>query len=631
MLDLIASFISSGLGANLLYTMIVIPSVLALVILLIPKRGELLRSALFLGALLLNAALSLGLLRLDDMKLYLPWAGGEVGINFALRVYNFSQQVIVIVAFIADLVGLYALSYLRKKDYSPGFLFYYLITLALVNGSLLANNLVVMLFFWEALLAVLFGMLILGNETDPKAAVKALVLNGIADLLLMLGIIITCYLAGTPLMSEMKPIALDSEIAVLGFVCMMLGALGKAGAMPFHSWIPDAAKAAPLPFMAIMPGALEKLLGTYLMIRVCFDFYSLQPGSAMSQLIMIIGAITLVLGGAMALIQKEMKKLLSFHAISQVGYIVLAVGTALPVGFVGALFHMVNNALFKSSLFLSAGIIETRTGTTDLRKIGGLGRFMPLTAIATIVCALSIAGVPPFNGFFSKELIFDAALESNIGFYIAALLGAFMTAASFLKFCHAAFFGPVKLPESVSREEVKEAPGAMLLPVLVLSASCLVFGVYNKFPLSYLQALFGDFTAGADFSGWPHSMTLVLISLAVLLLALLNHVIGYRVTGEGVKAVDHIHYAPVLRTLYDLAEKHYFDPYNISMAAIKLLAWICLAFDHCVNWIYDVFFVRIVNFVSSALHVFNSGSTRLYMAWAFSGVAFLILLFMMLH
>ena len=306
MLDLIASFISSGLGVNLLYTMIGIPAVVALLVLIIPKNGRVIRDFLFMLVLVVNGALALGLLRLDDMKLYLPWAGGEVGINFALRVYNFSQQIVVIAAFVALLVGLYALSYLRKKTYATPFLFYYLITLALVNGALLANNLVVMLFFWEALLAVLFGMLILGNKVDTRAAVKALVLNGIADLLLMLGIIITCNLSGTSLMSDMQPIPLGG-IAILGFICMLLGAIGKAGAVPFHSWIPDAAKDAPLPFLAIMPGALEKLLGTYLLVRTCFDFYDLEAGSSMSMVVMVIGAVTLLAGGAMALIQKEMK------------------------------------------------------------------------------------------------------------------------------------------------------------------------------------------------------------------------------------------------------------------------------------------------------------------------------------
>ena len=215
-------------------------------------------------------------------------------------------------------------------------------------------------------------------------------------------------------------------------------------------------------------------------------------------------------------------------------------------------------------------------------------------------------------------------------FYIAALVGAFMTAASFLKLCHAAFFGPVKLPDNVKQEELKEVPGAMLLPMLLLALICLVFGVFNKLPLSYLQALFGPLTSGVDFSGWPHSSTLVLISIGVLLLAVGNHAIGYHATGEGVKAVDHIHYAPVLRTLYKGAEHHYYDPYNILMVFIKIYSWICFAIDRGVNWIYDVLFVRIVGFVSSALHMFNNGSTKMYMAWSFVGVGFLVLLFMLL-
>ena len=148
---------------------------------------------------------------------------------------------------------------------------------------------------------------------------------------------------------------------------------------------------------------------------------------------MTIGTLTIVLAVAMALIQKDMKRLLSYHAISQVGYMVLGIGTALPIGIMGGLFHMLNHVIYKSCLFMTAGSVEKQTGTTDLRKIGGLGRKMPLTMVCFIISALAISGVPPLNGFFSKELVFDAALESNMVFYLGALLGAFMTAISFLK------------------------------------------------------------------------------------------------------------------------------------------------------------------------------------------------------
>ena len=132
----------------------------------------------------------------------------------------------------------------------------------------------------------------------------------------------------------------------------------------------------------------------------------------MSIVMMTIGAVTILLAVMMALIQKDYKRLLSYHAISQVGYMILGIGTALPVGIVGGLFHMINNAMFKSGLFLTGGAVEKQTGTTDLHNLGGLGRKMPVTFACFLMLALSISGVPPFNGFFSKELIFDGALKA---------------------------------------------------------------------------------------------------------------------------------------------------------------------------------------------------------------------------
>lgn len=464
---------------------------------------------------------------------------------------------------------------------------------------------------------------------DPAVAMKALILNGVADLLLMFGIAITAMQAGTMAMDMIVDIPMEG-LGIVGFVCMMLGAIGKAGSMPFHSWIPDAAEQAPLPFMAILPAALEKMLGIYLLVRVCLTFYDFTPGSTLSIVVMAIGAITLVLAVAMALIQKDMKKLLSYHAISQVGYMILGIGTALPVGIVGGIFHMINHVIYKCCLFLTAGSVEKQAGTTDLNKISGLGRFMPITAICFIIAALSISGVPPFNGFFSKELIFDAALESGVIFYIAAILGAFLTAASFLKLGHAAFFGPVKLPEDVREKDMMEAPGAMLLPMIVLAAFCIFFGVGNAIPLSIIQPLLGDALGGANFAGWPHSTVLVLISIGVLLLAVLNHYLGYRRTGEGIKAVDHIHYLPGLHQVYNCAEKHYFDPYNILMLLFKFISYLCFAIDRCINWIYDVLFVKTIQGATTAMKNFNSGSTSRYIAWMFTGMAFVLMMFILL-
>ena len=162
---------------------------------------------------------------------------------------------------------------------------------------------------------------------------------------------------------------------------------------------------------------------------------------------MSIGAITIVFAVMMALIQKDFKRLLSYHAISQVGYMILGIGTGTVIGVVGGLFHMINNAIYKSCLFLTGGSVEKQNGTTDLNQLGGLWRQQPITMICFVIAAASISGVPPFNGFVSKEMIFEGVLgkvylggEGYRIFFIAPVLGALFTAASFFKIGHAAFF-----------------------------------------------------------------------------------------------------------------------------------------------------------------------------------------------
>ena len=321
---------------------------------------------------------------------------------------------------------------------------------------------------------------------------------------MLLGIGLTVYLAGTASMSSINlPV---TGLGALAFVLLMVGALGKGGAMPFHSWIPDAAIDAPLPFMALIPGAIEKLLGIYFLTRISMDLFQFTPDSWLSTLMMIVGAVTILLAVFMALVQKDFKRLLSFHAISQVGYMVLGIGTGVPAGIVGGLFHMVNNALYKSCLFLTGGAVEKQTGTTDLRKLGGLAYKMPVTFIGFFIAAVSISGVPPFNGFFSKELIYDAALQRGTVFYLAAVLGSFFTAASFLKLGHAAFGGKL----DTSNAQVKEAPPSMLFPILTLAGLCVLFGVYNVLPLEYLiQPVLGERLQGQSFAGFHVNYLLV--------------------------------------------------------------------------------------------------------------------------
>jgi NADH-quinone oxidoreductase subunit L len=405
------------------------------------------------------------------------------------------------------------------------------------------------------------------------------------------------------------------------FILLMIGAIAKAGSMPFHSWIPDAALDAPLPFMAFLPAALEKLLGIYFLARISLDLFQFNPGSSMSLLMMIIGAITIFLAVMMALVQSNYKKLLSYHAISQVGYMILGIGTALPIGIVGGLFHMINHAMYKSCLFLTGGSVEKQTGTTDLHELGGIGRKMPITFICFIIAAAAISGVPPFNGFFSKELVFDGALESGKIFYIIALAGAFLTAASFLKLGHAAFLG--KPAKDISN--VKEASWAMLIPMIVIASGCILFGIYNPLPLKNLiQPILGARLEGHNFSGLPHNWMLVYISLGVLLLAFLNHLYGVKRTQKGIGAVDHIHYAPGLLQIYNMAEKRYFDPYDIGMFFVNIFAKAFWAIDRAIDWFYDTFCVWVATTLSTILKKLYSGNYSASVSWSLLGILIII-------
>jgi len=479
-----------------------------------------------------------------------------------------------------------------------------------------------MLFFWEGLLLTLFGMIAIGRPGAYKTAIKAFVIVGISDLCLMMGIGLAGYLAGTMTISKISLPVVDS-LSVLAFILMMIGAISKAGSVPFHTWIPDAAVDAPLPFMAFLPASLEKLLGIYLLARISLDMFKLSGESWVSTLLMAIGAITILLAVMMALVQKDYKRLLSYHAVSQVGYMILGIGTCLPIGIVGGLFHMINHALYKSCLFLTGGAVEKQTGTTDLAKLGGLWLKMPVTFICFAIAAASISGVPPFNGFYSKELVYDAALVRGNIFYLAAILGTFLTAASFLKLGHAAFLGKM----SEKNKNVREASLPMLVPMIIIASVCVVFGVWHYLPLDNLiKPILGEERlAGQEFG--PNTM-LITITVIVLVGALLHHLFAAKVNGGGYHASDHIRHAPFLEGTYTKAENRWFDPYDVGLKIVRGLSRVGWWIDRAIDWVYEDFTVKVAAGLSSLIKLAHTGSYSLYVVWSLIGVLFVVIMLM---
>jgi len=455
-------------------------------------------------------------------------------------------------------------------------------TLGSSLGAVLANNLILLVVFWGFLAALLYLLVTLRQTGRASAsAKKALIIIGGTDALMIFGIGLLWKISGTFAM-EGTHIALNGALPYAAFLCILIAAFAKAGAVPFHSWLPDVAEDGPASVTAYLPASLDKLLGIYLLARISLNLFVMNGIS--NTLLLVVGAVTIVFAVAIALVQHDFKRLLGYHAVSQVGYMILGIGTANPVGIAGALFHMLNNALYKSCLFLGAGAVEKSTGTSDLSDLGGLSKYMPVTFISFLIASLAISGIPPLNGFFSKWMIYQGIIELGnsknpfwIIWLIAAMFGSALTIASFIKLLHAVFLGRA----SEKAKEAKEAPISMTLPMVVLAAACVLFGIFAfSIPVSLLIApIIGK--SILYIGTWTPDIATVLMIAAILLGAVVclfaahkkARVVSSFVGGEdpgqfdrvaGTEFYNTIKEVKVLGSLYAKEESRGFDIYDIS-------------------------------------------------------------------
>jgi formate hydrogenlyase subunit 3/multisubunit Na+/H+ antiporter MnhD subunit len=543
--------------------------------------------------------------------------GGETtSVFLSLRAYVLSSGVFLVAAFITLLIVLYSFKFMEGKERLGEYYGYILMTLGATAGAVFANDYIMLLLFWGVLGITLYMLIGLGGPGASSAAKKTFIIVGGADALMILGIGLVWMITGNPQIG-FRQLPLNHIFPILAFLALSAGAFAKAGAIPLHSWIPDSAESAPTTVMAFLPGALDKLLGIYLLTRICVDIFRLEPNSAMSILLLIIGSVTIIAAVMGALVQHNLKKLLSFHAVSQVGYMILGIGTGIPVAIAGGLFHMLNNVIYKSLLFLSGGAVEKETGTTELSRLGGLARFMPLTFFATLIAALSISGVPPFNGFVSKWMIYQGVIELGktspywMIWLVAAMFGSALTLASFMKILHATFLGQW----SEVTSSAKEVHWTMWLPMIILAALCVIFGVFAyALPLAWfiLPAIKGVVYTGF----WKPTLATLLI-LAGLVVGLIIYwlgkvravspkpaYVGGELLDEKLVKVSGINFYNTIRNwgplhwIYALSERRFFDVYEIGS--------------------------KITFGFSGMLKRLHNGLLHTYLAWMFLGVIILL-------
>ncbi|MDH7599766.1 MAG: proton-conducting transporter membrane subunit [Sedimentisphaerales bacterium] len=283
-----------------------------------------------------------------------------------------------------------------------------LIALGGATGVFLSGDLFELLVFWEVVTFCLYLLIASGGQSGV-AATKAFVMTGIGDgALVLAGALIW---AGTNSTSIAQiSIAGRSWLSVCSFLLVTLAATTKAGALPLHTWLPTCAQYSDASVMAFLPAGIDKLLWIYLLVILVRQILPLGPGG-LQLVLACLGSATMIVAAMVALVQHDLKRLLAFHAVSQVGYMILGIARLTPVGILGGVFHMLNNVIYKPCLFLCAGAVERRAGTSQLDRLGGLGRRMPLTFAACILAALAISGIPPLNGFASKWMIYQGIVQ----------------------------------------------------------------------------------------------------------------------------------------------------------------------------------------------------------------------------
>ncbi len=480
----------------ILALMLALPFAGALLLLMLPitqrRHAARLAGLVTLVACVLLAMLVADIFAGDVVRVRADWLP-SLGVAFGLRMDGLAFLFALLILGIGLLVVLYGGYYLSHDDPSARFFSFLLFFMGSMLGIVLADNLILLVVFWE--LTGLSSFLLIGywrhREDARQGARMALVVTGAGGLALLAGVLLIGKVVGSydlDVVLAAKETLQKSPLFMPILLLVLLGAFTKSAQFPFHFWLPRA-MAAPTPVSAYLHSATMVKAGVFLLARL---YPVLGDNDLWFWIVSTTGLATLLLGAVVAIFQHDIKGLLAYSTISHLGLITLLFGLDTPLAVVAGVFHIINHAVFKASLFMAAGIIEHETGSRDMRKINGLWKAMPITATLAMVASASMAGVPLFNGFLSKEMFFGEALAVNANGIltyttpIAATLAATASVVYSIRFIHDVFFNG----ESIGLTKVPhEPPRFMRVPVEILVVVCLVVGMFPAYTIAPLLAV----------------------------------------------------------------------------------------------------------------------------------------------
>lgn len=533
--------------------------------------------------------------------------------NFTLSPDGLSAYIAAVAGILGCLILLYSYKYMEHEE---GLTRYYSLVLLFIGamiGLVTTDNLLVLYFFWETVGFCSYALIgfELHNPDAAKAGLKAFVTTKIGDVGLLTGIMVLYVSTGTFNVFKIMEAASAGEIpgsmlALAGFGFLM-GAVGKSAQVPLHVWLPDAMEA-PTSISALIHAATMVNAGVYLIARTYPLF---EPVAGWATAVTWVGAITALLAACMALYARDLKRMLAYSTVSQLGYMMFGIGVG---GIMASQFHLLSHAIFKALLFLCAGAVIHEVNTRDMSEMGGLNRKMPITGACYLIGVLALSGVPIFNGFWSKDLLFASALHSgNIVPLILAVATAVMTVTYSLRSYFTVFTG--KLASAGSK--AKETHPVMLFPLVLLAVGAITsWLIIDSYTTTLSQTgIIHEVIGIVDLIKETVQSTALLLSLAALVLG------GIIVARSRV-----IRIADKPRGFAGWAGRGFgFDPFylNILDGAFRVVSWIISLYDRAVEWIQSTI-IRLSVGLGNLFREQNVGDLNMNLLWLVSGIVMVI-------
>lgn len=410
-----------------------------------------------------------------DVNLFEWISFGKISISFGILIDQLSVLWLLVVTGIGFLIHVYSISYMHDDENFSRFFAYLNLFIFFMLLLVLGNNLLVTFIGWEGV--GLSSYLLIGfwykNQSYNDAAKKAFVMNRVGDLGFLLGMFVLLFYTNTLHFGDLKLLAesgnITSNIALAATLFLFIGAMGKSAQIPLYTWLPDA-MAGPTPVSALIHAATMVTAGIYMVVRTNF-LYDLAPETL--QFVAVIGVATALFAATIGIFQNDIKKVLAYSTVSQLGLMFMALGVG---AYTSAVFHVITHAFFKACLFLGSGsVIHALHGEQDIRNMGGLKKWMPVTFFTFLLSSLAISGIPPFSGFFSKDEILAAAFEHNKILWTVASVASLITAFYMFRLVFLTFYNQFRGTET-QKHHLHESPALITIPLIVLAVLAVLGG-----------------------------------------------------------------------------------------------------------------------------------------------------------